>query len=697
MFTIGTTGVIRTAAGFGGSASIGSPINYSGGNMTLLNQGLISSQVSGRTITVNPVSFTNQGTGTVEAINGGLAVISATNWSNASGGILQALNGSTLSLSGAWSSAGTININSSTLNLGGSFTTAGFNQAAFTNTSGTINLTGALDNTSNTLTLNASTGSWTLNGGSITGGTVNFANGATLLFIGTANLLSGVAINGDFNLTSTSTAAQIAGGTTFVTAHLGAGNDSVAFAPGQTLTGAVLFEGANGARGVEMNGTTGMLTIANTGVVRTAAGFGGIATIGGGLNFSNGNMTLINNGLISSQVSGRTITVNPVSFTNQGTVEAINGGLAVISATNWSNASGGILQALNGSTLSLSGNWSNPAGSISINNSTLNLGGTFTTAGFNPAAFTNTAGTVNVTGTINNAGNTVTLNASTGSWTLNGGTFSGGTLNFANGASLLFVGTANLLTGVTINGDFTLANTSSSAQIAGGTTFVTAHLGAGNDSVAFAPGQTLTGAVLFEGALGGARGVEMNGTTGTLTIGNTGVIRTVAAFGGIASIGGGLNFSNGNMTLTNNGLISSQVSGRTITVNPVSFTNQGTVEAINGGLTIISATNWSNTTGGILQALNGSTLSLSGNWSNPAGSISLNNSTLNLGGTFTTTGFNPAAFTNTAGTVNITGTINNTGTTLTLNASTGSWTLSGGTISGGSLAFGGGQTLLFTN
>jgi hypothetical protein len=38
-------------------------------------------------------------------------------------------------------------------------------------------------------------------------------------------------------------------------------------------------------------------------------------------------MALANNGLISSQVSGRTITINPAtSFTNGGTLEAINGG-----------------------------------------------------------------------------------------------------------------------------------------------------------------------------------------------------------------------------------------------------------------------------------------------------------------------------------------------------------------------------------
>ncbi|HEY4233521.1 MAG TPA: PEP-CTERM sorting domain-containing protein, partial [Lacipirellulaceae bacterium] len=56
------------------------------------------------------------------------------------------------------------------------------------------------------------------------------------------------------------------------------------------------------------------------------AGLAADPTIGGaGFAFS-GAMALTNNGLISSQVSGRTITVKPDTFTNTGTLEATNGG-----------------------------------------------------------------------------------------------------------------------------------------------------------------------------------------------------------------------------------------------------------------------------------------------------------------------------------------------------------------------------------
>lgn len=68
-------------------------------------------------------------------------------------------------------------------------------------------------------------------------------------------------------------------------------------------------------------------------------------------------MALTNNGLISSQVSGQTLTVNPVtSFTNAGTLEAINGGTLTVSMGYTQTtgitrvSSGGGISLLNGTT-----------------------------------------------------------------------------------------------------------------------------------------------------------------------------------------------------------------------------------------------------------------------------------------------------------------------------------------------------------
>ena len=342
------------------------------------------------------------------------------------------------------------------------------------------------------------------------------------------------------------------------------------------------------------------------------------------------------------------------------------------------------------------------------------------------ATINHTAGTFTATGAIA---------ISAGTYQLNGGTISNTVIN-PSGSGIFLIGasTANLLSGVTINGDLTL-NTSAVTRIAGATTFGTAHLAGGNlVSLGFAPGYTRNNTVLFEGAAAGNRAIEMNGTSGTLTIGATGVMRTEAGFGGSVFMGGG-NYFFGSMTLVNQGLISSQTSGRTVTIQPASLTNQGTLEALNGGVLSISAatwssatgatlrangstlnlsgswsnsgtieaintgtlniaaTTWSNAAGATLRGLNGSTLNLSGNWSN-SGALTVDNSTLNLGGSFTTAGLNLASFSNTGGAVNLTGTLNNTASTLTLNNTTGSWTLKGGAINGGTLDFANGKSLV---
>ncbi len=110
--------------------------------------------------------------------------------------------GTILDLNGAWSSSSTLNVNGGTLDLGGSFTTTGINLPAFSRTGGAVNITGTLDNSATgPLNLNATTGSWTLSGGTISGGTVNEAGGAILSSTAnSANRLLNVTVNGDMSL-----------------------------------------------------------------------------------------------------------------------------------------------------------------------------------------------------------------------------------------------------------------------------------------------------------------------------------------------------------------------------------------------------------------------------------------------------------------------------------------------------------------
>ncbi len=245
---------------------------------------------------------------------------------------------------------------------------------------------------------------------------------------------------------------------------------------------------------------------------------------------------------------------------------------------------GAIWEALSGSTANLNGAWSNLGGTITADaTSTLNLGGSFSTPNLGTLSLA-AGSSVNVTGAWNNSGQNFTFNAATGSWTLNGGTITGGSLSFADSKTLaIAANTANLLSGVTVNGDLTLNTISARTMIAVGTTFATAHLAANATSLGFAPGQTLSQTILFDGAANGIRHVELNGTAGSFTIGPSGVIRTNAGLTGDGDLGASFQYG-GAMTLANNGLISSQVSGRTITLSTASLTNgaTGILEATGG-------------------------------------------------------------------------------------------------------------------
>ena len=663
-YTISDTGSITLAAGSGGDLGINNFI----GNMNLVNDGLISAQAAGRTLTIAAGSFTNNAT--TEATAGTLTISSA-NWTN--NGLIQASN-STLNLSGSWSNAsGQITVTDSLLNLGGSFTTAAL--GAITRTGGTVDLSGSLNNDAAALSLNASTGSWNLRGGTITGGTVNTSGGSTLLLTNSGGTLSNVQFNGDILAETTSAFVSIGGTTRFDALRLRANNAQVRLNAGYTINDAIVSEGAvAGARQI-YNSAAGTYTISDTGSITLAAGSGGDL----GINNFIGNMNLVNDGLISAQAAGRTLTIAAGSFTNNATTEATAGTLTISSA-NWTN--NGLIQASN-ATLNLSGSWSNQTGQITVNNSLLNLGGSFTTAGL--GAITRTGGTVDLTGSLNNATDTLTLDAASGSWNLRGGTITGGTVNTSGGSTLLLTNSGGTLNNVQFNGDILADATSAFVNIAGATRFDTLRLQGNNTQARLIAGFTLRDAIVSDDATGGTRLVYNMGA-GTYTISDTGSITLASGSGGNLQI----NAFSGAFDLVNDGLISANAAGRTLTVNTSSFTNNATVETTTGTLAL-SSTNWTNA--GLIQASN-ATLNLSGSWSNQTGQITVNNSLLNLGGSFTTAGL--GAITRTGGTVDLTGSLNNATDTLTLDAASGSWNLRGGTITGGTVNTSGGSTLLLT-
>src|SRR5439155_11528656 len=76
------------------------------------------------------------------------------------------------------------------------------------------------------------------------------------------------------------------------------------------------------------------------------------------------------------------------------------------------------------SGLGFGGSWSN-TGTITINGGRLYQNGTVSTVGV--GTINGIGGNVYLSGVLNNAGSTLTLDAASGTWTLTGGTISGGT------------------------------------------------------------------------------------------------------------------------------------------------------------------------------------------------------------------------------------------------------------------------------
>jgi hypothetical protein len=811
--TIAPGGSITLANGSAATLSLGGGFWF-GGSMTLTNNGTIANDGAGQTLTLNPTGLTNNGTlrvangstMNVATLGGNAGTLTFSGTGNvldiaagtytlntpvtiagntlALGGTVTlastlTLSSGTFSLDGAWSNTGTITVNGGVLNMGGTFTRAGIGTfvRGGGGTAGAVNITGVLDNSGGTLALTAATGTWVLGGtagaGTISGGTVTQAGGARLGIGNASNTLVDVAIPGELALTIDNGRTRIHGTTSFGSARLAGSSTALGFAPGSTITSNIVMEGASGTRAVELNGTAGTLTIAPGASISIAPGSGVSGMVGGGFWFG-GSTTLANQGTISSDVSGRSMSINAVSTLNTGTIRASAGGSVTVgtlsgNANTLSLSGAGTLAVTNGAytlnsnltvsdgVLELGGTWTNAAAftlaggradfngawnntsTVTVNGGVLNMGGTFTRAGIGTFARGGggTAGTVNITGALNNASGTLALNATTGTWNLGstagGGTITGGGVTQSGGAMLAIGPANNLLQDVAITGDLVLAVTNARTRIAGTTSFATARLQGQSTALGFAPGSILTGSIIIEGATGGTRAVEMNGSAGAFTIAPGASIVMAAGLGANGQIGGGFWYG-GNMTLTNQGTIANDAAGRTMTLGATTTTNNGTLRATNGStldITTLSGNLNTLTMSGASQVdvaggtytvnsnvtVPDGTLELSGTWTNAGvltltsgvltldgawtntGTLAVNGGTLNMGGSYTraTIGTFARGGGGAAGTVVLFGTLDNTSNTLALNATTGTWVLGGtpgaGTILGGTVTEAAGAVL----
>ncbi len=623
----------------GGNGRIGDQV-YAGGASTLTNQGLISADVAGRSIvvTVNG-SVINQGTmraqnggtlqidpmsgglnnsaGTLLADNGsvvlfnGLAVTGGA-LNSAGSGVFRAansgfnyLNGVTLNGTLDMASAtsiervsvggmvlnGTIHIgNNSILAPQGDQTISGTGSIIFADASGSNRLNVEAGN----LTLGPGT---TVRGGNGRIGDQSFVGGAaTLTNNGTIQAdVAGRSITITVNGTTTNngTLAALNGGTLNLDSSIvgGAGSQIVAGAGSvvaqngvtisgnMNLTGAGSFRPSNSASnflsGVTLSGTldmasatgqervTGGLTLNNATVnigLNSILAPQGNQTIGGTgtinfadnsgsnrLNVEAGNLTLGSGITVrggNGRIGDQSHVGGPATLTNQGVISADVAGRSIIVTVNGSVINQGTMKAQDGGTLRID---------------------------YMSAGLDNSAGTL--------------LAGNDGVVLFNGVAVSGGTLNSAGSGVFRADNNANnFLNGVTLNGKLDMASATSIERISAGGMVLNGTIQIGNNSILAPQGdQTIsgTGSIVFADGSGSNR---LNVEAGNLTLGSG-----ITVSGGNGRIGD-QSYVGGAATLTNQGLISADVAGRSIivTVNG-SVINQGTMKAQDGGTLRIDA------------------------------------------------------------------------------------------------------------
>jgi hypothetical protein len=455
---------------FANDGFVSNRLNVEAGNLTLGSNVLVrggSGTIGNQNFVGGAATLTNNGT--IQADEAGRTITLGVSGLTTNNGTLAALNGGTLLLSSA------------VQGTSGSQIVAGAGsvvQQSGVTLSGDMNLTGS--------------------------GSFRASNSGN-------NFLSGVTVAGTLDLASATGIERVAGGLTLNGANINIGANSV-FAPqgDQTIagTGAINFvaDGGNNRLNVE----AGTLTLASGVAVR-----GGDGTIGG-QSFAGGAATLVNQGLITADVSGKSIVVNTTTAVlNQGQMRAENGGQLVLQNTPFDNSAGTML-ATNGSTITLS--------SATLTGGSLNTSGT--------GRFTATA-----------SGN-----------------------NFVNGA--------------TVNGLLDLASATGFVRISDGGMQLNGELRIGNNSILAPQGnQTISGngQIVFADANGSNR---LNVEAGNLVIDSGVTVR------GQTGIIGQQVFAGGAANLTNNGTINAD-GGGTITINVTgATTNNGMMRAQNGTLLV---------------------------------------------------------------------------------------------------------------
>ena len=386
------------------------------------------------------------------------------------------------------------------------------------------------------------------NGVRISGGTIGSSGSGVFRTISSAaNYLDNATVSAVIDMTSVANSRErIINGATI--------NGAINIANGGILT----LDSANTTTGIQTIGGTAVINLNDPGA-RLAIDGNGSTTLGSGITVRGqgnigtainvgGTNTLTNNGLISADVAGGTLSITPPggsgSFVNNGTLQAVSGGTLLLSTNVAANAGSQIIAG---------------AGSSVVQNG------------------------VAINGVINASGTGLFTATSSGNNVLNAIDFTG-TLDLGS----IVNSRERIINGATLNGAINLGN--------GG--FLSLDSNATPGGI-----QTISGSAVINLNDANTRlSIEGNGST-TLGAGIT--VRGQGNIG-VASIVGGTN------TLINNGLISADVAGGTLTItNPAgSGTLAGTGTLQTNGGTLNLATTSASTQGSLVMGGTGSALNL---------------------------------------------------------------------------------------
>ena len=558
-------------------------------------------------------------------------------------------DGQSIRLIGSWKNQGILRVSAGRLELYGTYSLS--DMGTIEHLGGDVVLGGTFNNTGTTLALTPQTGSWKLEQCSVNGGTVSNSGGARLI-AGSASSLHNVQIDGDLQVVDGS--ASIDGTTTFtggtVSIDVNKQFTSLRFYGDHTVNSNMefTFNGPKDTAGIDVD--SGTLTLGANVVVHSGISGGFVGFLGS----TGGTAALISQGAISARTAGKTITVGGTTFSNQGLLEAVNGGKLIANSLigdlgNISVGAGSRLEvygeqkvgftnvrslgATAGAYLALGGKWKN-TGDITVNSSTLELSG----GGTNLANISASNNSIVILG---------------GSTAIGTPSPSLGNISLTN-SELQIKGsyTTPQMAGITFNNStvtlFSLLNGSGQTQ-----------------TLSQVTGDWKLAGGTIEGPVNSADG--------------TGLI----AIGAKPSI---LHF----MTLTAPVTIQPEATVQANSLRGQATVNNAGIFDLTTGSIFTLAGNWSNTGKIIVDA---SVLNLAGPGAGQFGQITTTNGgTINLTGPFTTAQFRALPPTGSP-TISITGTINNIGDTFDLSASFSAFALVGGTISGGSIISTSGKTL----